>query len=201
MADYVKKYVRKPHSTRREEIVDAALALLGEHGIEGTTVTRIADAVGVTPAALYRHFGSRDEILAAVVDAASHRALSWIDSSADPDMLDRLRNLGQSHGSWARDHVDTMARPLFQALSLSREPDSGMHPDRWPAYARLTAFVEEGKRQGSIRADVDSQDVAWAMLSFAYMQDMALLLGADDSVIDGSLARNLQRLLDTFRPA
>jgi AcrR family transcriptional regulator len=196
----VKNYVRKTHATRREEIIEAALELLGEHGIEGTTVTRIAETVGVTPAALYRHFGSRDAILAAAVDAASHKALTWIDSSPEPDMLARLQQLGRSHAGWARDHVDTMARPLFQALSLSQEPGSGMHPDSWPAYERLMAFVEEGKRQGTIRLDVESMDVAWAMLSCAYMQDMALLLGADGSVVEGALARNLQRLLETFRP-
>lgn len=41
---------------------------MAEHGIQALTMARIAEAVGLTPGALYRHFRSRAEIVAAIVD-------------------------------------------------------------------------------------------------------------------------------------
>ena len=67
-------------------------------------------------------------------------------------------------------------------------------------YPVLVDLAEEGKRQGSIRADVDSADVAWAMLGHAWIEDIAFLLGGERVVVEGALARNLKRVLDSFRP-
>ena len=81
MPNYVKQYTRKSQAERREEIIDAALLILGEHGVDGMTMARIAEAVGITPGALYRHFDSRNAILAAAVEVAIERAMSWVDTA------------------------------------------------------------------------------------------------------------------------
>jgi len=57
-----------PRAQRRAQILDATEALMVEHGIQAVTMARIADAVGLTPGALYRHFRSRGAIVAAIVD-------------------------------------------------------------------------------------------------------------------------------------
>ncbi len=54
----------------RTRILDAALELFSEHGFDGTTLQRIADQLGVTKAALYYHFRSKDELLQALVTPA-----------------------------------------------------------------------------------------------------------------------------------
>ena len=61
-------------------------------------------------------------------------------------------------------------------------------------------FAEEGRQQGSIRRDVASQDVAWALLMFARTEDIAHPVGADEAIAEGAILRNLQRMLDSFRP-
>ena len=68
-------------------------------------------------------------------------------------------------------------------------------------YPVLVDIAEEGKRQGSIRADVDSgRNVAWALLGHAWIEDIAFLLGGEQVLVEGALARNLKRVLDSFRP-
>jgi AcrR family transcriptional regulator len=57
---------RPPRATR-EQIVDAAVALLREAPDESLTMARVAKAVGLTPMALYRHFKDRDELMDEVV--------------------------------------------------------------------------------------------------------------------------------------
>jgi AcrR family transcriptional regulator len=47
-------------------VVDAALLLFGEHGIAGTSLSMIADAIGVTKAAIYHQYNTKDEIVLAV---------------------------------------------------------------------------------------------------------------------------------------
>lgn len=202
MANTVKSYTRKSQAERQEEILDATLRVFGENGVHGTTVAQIAEAVGVTPGALYRHFGNRDAIVAAATELARRRGISWIETSDAPDVLERLVQLGRNHAAWSREHLNTTARPLLQTIASPQKPEFAdqMNFLSWPSTQRLVEMADEGKRQGSIRADVDSEDVAWAMIGFNFVQDLALLLGADRAA-DGAVVRNLERLLDCFRPA
>jgi len=52
--------------TTRERILDVALDLFTEQGFDGTSLRQIAEQLGVTKAALYYHFTSKDDILLAL---------------------------------------------------------------------------------------------------------------------------------------
>jgi AcrR family transcriptional regulator len=59
----------EPHATKadtRERILDVALDLFTEQGFDGTSLREIAERLGVTKAALYYHFESKDDILLAL---------------------------------------------------------------------------------------------------------------------------------------
>lgn len=53
---------------RREQIADAALAIIVEHGLGAVTVRRVAETVGISAAALYRHYKNKADILQAVLE-------------------------------------------------------------------------------------------------------------------------------------
>jgi AcrR family transcriptional regulator len=59
--------VRKLKESRRPEIVDAALAVAADRGLDALSMRAVAQRVGVTPMALYGYFRSKDELLEAVV--------------------------------------------------------------------------------------------------------------------------------------
>ena len=202
MASYVKRHVRKSGAERRQEIVDAARAVLGEYGLEGATVSRIAEAAGLTPGALYRHFPNRDAIFDAANRAASEQALSWLETSTEPDAMRRLEELAGTHAAWTNDHLGTVVRPFFQALAFSQRANLAdqMTLPRMRIFRAFLDLAEEGKRQGTIRADVNSANVAWAMLMFAWIEDIALMVGGDEFVSEGILNENLKALLASFRP-
>jgi AcrR family transcriptional regulator len=201
MARYVKEHVRKSQQERREEILVATLRLISELGIEGTTVARIAEAVGLTPGALYRHFESRGALIYEANRVAGDRALAWVKSSREPDILLRMEELASAQAAWARQNFNTVVRPLFQELAspLGADPNLRLTFADFKSYNTLVELAEEGKRQGSIRDDVPAEDVAWAVQMFAFQQDLAVLAGADKFVEDGTFLRNLKRLLDSFR--
>lgn len=54
-------------ATSRQRILDAALALMSEHGVAGTSMRMLAGAADLNVATLYHHFGSKEELLHAVL--------------------------------------------------------------------------------------------------------------------------------------
>jgi AcrR family transcriptional regulator len=82
--------IRKSGDTRRAEIADAAMRVLVAQGARGFTAKAIADEVGVTDGALFRHFHSMGAIVEAVIDRMETALFSALPPPHD-DPLDRLR--------------------------------------------------------------------------------------------------------------
>ena len=61
------------YTAAQTRIVEAALVLFAEHGIGGTSLQMIADAIGVTKAAVYHQYNSKDEIILAVAQVVLAR--------------------------------------------------------------------------------------------------------------------------------
>ncbi|MGC5022663.1 TetR/AcrR family transcriptional regulator [Micromonospora sp. DT47] len=59
--------MRKLKESRRPEILDAALAVAAERGLDGVSMRAVAQHLGLTPMALYGYFRSKDELLDAVL--------------------------------------------------------------------------------------------------------------------------------------
>jgi AcrR family transcriptional regulator len=56
------------HSAARTRVLDAALVLFADHGVSGTSLQMIADSVGITKAAVYHQFRTKDQIVIAVTE-------------------------------------------------------------------------------------------------------------------------------------
>ena len=84
---------RLPPEERREQLLDAALAVLDQHGYSGVSMEAIARAAGVTKPVVYDLFGNRGELLTALLEREEERALAQIGEAmpiipgADPDEL------------------------------------------------------------------------------------------------------------------
>ena len=84
------------HGNLREALIRAALQLIAEKGPAGFTFAEAARAAGVSPAAPYRHFRDRDELMASVAlrgfeQFAAALAKAWDDGRPEPfAALDRL---------------------------------------------------------------------------------------------------------------
>lgn len=73
----------RPPKLERDELLDAAARLLDAEGAEAVTMRRLAGRLGVSPMALYRHVGSHDELLLALIDRLAAR-LVFPPRSTDP---------------------------------------------------------------------------------------------------------------------
>ena len=82
-------HARRP-ADRRDQILDAAAEAFGRRGFDGVTVAELAESVGVTAPALYRHFGAKDQILSAVTTGTLDRLVAVAESHIGVDGLDQL---------------------------------------------------------------------------------------------------------------
>src|SRR4029077_1297459 len=55
-------------SSAQTRVLDAAMALFADHGVSGTSLQMIADAIGVTKAAVYRQFKAKEDIVIAATE-------------------------------------------------------------------------------------------------------------------------------------
>lgn len=67
--------------TGRDKLLAAALDLFSEHGVSGTSLQMIADLLGVTKAAVYYHFKTKNEIVLALVSPVQEELTALADAA------------------------------------------------------------------------------------------------------------------------
>ncbi|MET7330351.1 helix-turn-helix domain-containing protein [Nonomuraea sp. NPDC005650] len=65
----------------RQRLVDVAVRLFAQHSFAGTSLQMIADEMGITKAAVYHHFRTREELLSAVVEPALRQLRAAVESA------------------------------------------------------------------------------------------------------------------------
>ena len=84
----------EPQQARSREslrkLLKAATEVLGQHGVDGTTIPRIARHAGLTPGAVYRRFRDKDELLETAILGILERQDERLKASMTPDMTARI---------------------------------------------------------------------------------------------------------------
>jgi AcrR family transcriptional regulator len=112
-----------------ERLLIAAGEACAEFGFERVTLEAIGQRVGMTPAAIYNHFGGKDELLY----AAGQRGLEQLTAALVGTELG-VRTVHRIAAAFMRPDMATTRR-LFLELHLAgdRHPELGAHLDRWHA--------------------------------------------------------------------
>jgi AcrR family transcriptional regulator len=187
---------------RREQIIQAALSLIGSHGLRRLSVASLARRIGLVPSALYRHFKGKDDVIEAVLqhirDSLQENVRSVCAETIDP--LERLRRLLMRHLAMVRDNA-ALPRIVF-----SEDVYAGRPARRARMFAGIRAYlddvaaiVQQGQTDGQIRLDVDPQTVATLFLGL--IQPGAILWHMSNGAFD--VTRHAERgwrlLSDTLR--
>ena len=147
-------------SPKQIEIADAALKIIGERGIAALTTASLALELGVSSGAPFRHFASRDEILA----AAAQRVADMVDDTypkATLPPLDRLQALFVARVSTVGKKAG-VARFIFSdqfALALPPEAVERMLGLVTGTRAFVLEALKEGMAQGEIRSDLSPKEL------------------------------------------
>ncbi len=82
-----------PRSAAQSRIINAALDLFAEHGVNGTSLQMIADAIGVTKAAIYHQFKTKDEIVFAAIEVEMVKVEAALEAAEADGLSPRGREL------------------------------------------------------------------------------------------------------------
>ena len=141
----------------REALIEAALTMVNEEGIEAISVREVARRAGVSSGAPFRHFKDKNALLAAVAEDGFLRLEAWMErtqAKAPDDVVEHLKAVGITYATFAAKHPAHYRVMHHPALAL----------DTYPRIAALAArrrdhlrgLVLEGQRRGLIRnADTD----------------------------------------------
>jgi AcrR family transcriptional regulator len=155
------------HGNLKEALLRAALELIAQKGPAGFTFAEAARWAGVSPAAPYRHFRDRDELLASIAlrgfnqfEAALARA--W--DGGRPDVFVALDRLGRAYLGFARSEPAYYSAMFEAGIPLAGNPELREAGDR--AFAVLREAAEKLCAQTPARNRPPALMVAlhiWAM--------------------------------------
>lgn len=187
--------MRKSAERRKAEIVIVVLALADRIGPDRVTTGAVATAIGVTQAALFRHFPTKAALWQAVAEhVAEGLAAAWEDALSRGDgPIVRLRAL------IAAQFAQIAATPALPMLLFSRELNVTNAELRATFHGLLTAFrgllareVGAGQEAGILRGDIETADAAVLLTSLVQGVAIRWALGARDFDLQGEGLRLLE---------
>ncbi|BDB44940.1 MULTISPECIES: TetR/AcrR family transcriptional regulator [Mycobacterium] len=175
-------------SAAQTRILDAALQLIAEHGVGGTSLQMIADAVGVTKAAVYHQFKTKEQIVVALTE----RELGGLEQALEA---------AEEHQQGSRAREVLLDRVIDLAVER-RGAASTLQFD--PVVVRLLAEQEQfqqfiSRLYGVLVGDsTEDARVTAAMLSGAIAVGVMhpLVADVDDAALRAQLLRITRRLFD-----
>jgi AcrR family transcriptional regulator len=176
------------YTAPQARIIEAALDLFAEHGISGTSLQMIADAIGVTKAAVYHQYNAKDQIVLAVAQVV----LAGLEAAVTAAEAERSR--ARARALLVARMVDLAVDSRRMATVLQRDPVMLRFLDRHAPFRRVMQRVNRVLMGGAAdpRARVQAAVLAGAIAG-AVVHPLALDL--DDESLRSQLLRQLKRLL------
>jgi AcrR family transcriptional regulator len=114
------------HGNLRQALVEAALELITEKGPQGFTLSEAAKEAGVTPAAVYRHFAGRDDLIAEAARQGYEifaALMEFAFNDGKPSALAAFEATGRAYLAFARQYPGHYQAMFESGLSLNAHPD------------------------------------------------------------------------------
>jgi AcrR family transcriptional regulator len=184
----------------RGAILREAAQLATVEGIEGLSISRLAEAVGMSKSGLFAHFGSKEELQLATIETASAIFNEQVvkPASVAPTGLERLQQLGEN---FLR-HVEDSVFPggCFFA-SVAAEMDTHPGPVRdlsvqltedW--LRRLETAVRDAQTEGAIEPSEDAAQLAFELDAYLLLANAQFVASQDSTPIERARRAMAHRL-------
>src|SRR4051812_17974976 len=144
---------------RRQEILDRAIEVFAKRGASGTSLRSVAQAIGVSHAALLHYFDSRDELLLAVYEHAE------LKRDAEPGAQEALDPVDEMvRAATANVKVPGLVELYSTLVAASLQEGSAGKVHFTERFDRLRRSIADRLREdqasGRIRSDVDAERIA-----------------------------------------
>jgi len=185
---------------RREQIAEAALDLVAGGGVRRLSVAAVARRVGLVPSGIYRHYKSKDAMLAAVLDLLQRRIQANVHAACQEtdDPLGQLRGILVRHVRAIRENR-AIPRIIFSddVHAGDRVRKNRILQIMMGYLGEIGRIVAQARQQGLIRQDVDPEVAA--MLFFGMIVPAGIRWHLTDGGFD--ITRHAERSWELFRAA
>jgi len=144
-------------SPTRQRLIDAAIRVCSERGLHGATTREIAEVAGVNEVTLFRHFGSKEKLIAALFEQVlATLSDSLNDTEADEQNLERdLFRYAQHHNA-----LLVANEALIRAIigEAQRHPEQARQVMCEAGRAKrelLIEYLQAAQKAGSVREDIE----------------------------------------------
>jgi AcrR family transcriptional regulator len=168
----------------RTHILDTAEEYFSEHGVSAS-LDAIAKQAGVGPGTLYRHFPSREALLAALLSARQEQLERRRESieAGTSDAADALAQWLEALAEWAG-AFDGLPEPLRQAISEGTSP---LALTCEGFVSTTDEFLRAAQREGGARPEVRGRDLFLAVLAVSWVRSAAMADQASGAALDALL--------------
>ena len=114
------------HGNLRQALVEASLKLIEERGPTGFTLSEAAKQAGVTPAAVYRHFEGREDLIAEAARQGYEIFADLMDyayAQGQPSALASFESVGRAYLAFARKYPGHYVAMFESGISIQRTPE------------------------------------------------------------------------------
>jgi AcrR family transcriptional regulator len=190
------------YASTKERIADAARDLFAREGETGVSMRRIAEKVGITPMAIYRHFPDRQSLLTFVTDREFEKLVDHmlaVPPAATPEgrllqVMDYYLDYGLAHPR------------VFDYVFSQQRDDARRFPDDFraghsPTMNKVVETVTQAMAAGAIRND-DAWEVAMDLWAFAHGYIALYRAGRfalDEAQFRALFQRSFRRLIDGLK--
>ena len=184
----------------RQSILDRAVDLASIEGLEGLTIGRLAEELGMSKSGLFAHFGSKEDLQLATVEAAARRYIDeiFLPILHEPRGYPRLLAICRSWLSYVRRGVFP-GGCFFAAASFEFDGRPGTVRDLirklmddW--IGALERAIRMAQDEGHMERSVDAGQLAFELNALFFGANFSFHLRGDQSAIDKAERAVLQRL-------
>lgn len=148
---------------RQEEIVKVAMDLAAKHGVESVTTQDMANEMGLTQGAIFRHFPTKDEIWLAAIGWVRSHVMAVVGAAAkgSDNPLSALENMFFAHVAFVAKHP-AIPRLVFSDHLLRRDTrmKQAIQQIITGYESKIATLLAEGKAAGLVRPDLDEASAA-----------------------------------------
>lgn len=155
----------------REDILKAAEEEFSDKGLYGTRVDEIAKKANINKRMIYEYFGSKEDlyktVLIEVYSRLSRMELGLLQN--DGSCTDKIRKIIQMYFEFLRDNPSFVNMILWENLNKGRYiRELAIKEIKDPTIELLKNIMEEGKRVGCFRSEIDIDELILSLLTYTF---------------------------------
>ena len=189
---------RQSTSIRQQQIIEATKNIITTKGMESVTIDAIADEVGLTEGAIYRHFANKHQILTLMIDDIERGLFQTLRDSRmeGSSAVGNMEHILYAHLSDVENHNAASFIVITEAMAFDGIGMSSRVSLMLSRYLEfLTGVLKDGITDGTVRDDLDVEAAATSFLGI--IQSTATLWALNGHVTP--LAEKRTQMWDMYK--